>query len=78
MERREGEFSDLLNVRATFQGFTALHYAVLSDNVEVVEALLQGGANPISVNNAGHRPVDYAQEGKAKTLLIQHSLKVSS
>lgn len=74
--RREEEFSDRLNNRATFQGFTALHYAVLADNVEIVRVLLEGGANPIKENDAGHRPADYAREGEAKVLLLKHALKV--
>lgn len=76
LEEREEEFSSLLNNKATFQGFTALHYAVLADDAEVVRVLLEGGADPIRENDAGHRPVDYAREGKAKVLLVKHSLKV--
>lgn len=73
---REEEFSDRLNNRATFQGFTALHYAVLADDLEIIEALLEGGANPSKENDAGHRPSDYAKEGEAKNLLLKHALKV--
>lgn len=76
LEQREEEFTSFLNKRATFQGFTALHYAMLMDDEQVVEALLQNGADPIKENDAGHLPVDYAREGKAKNLLVKHSLKV--
>ena len=73
---REEEFSNRLNNRATFQGFTALHYAVLADDVEVIEALLEGGANPLKENDAGHRPSDYAREGDVKNMLLKYAVKV--
>lgn len=73
---REEEFSDRLNNRATFQGFTALHYAVLADDIEVIQALLEAGANPMKENDAGHRPSDYAREGEVKTLILKHAAKV--
>lgn len=67
-----------LSPKASFQGFTALHYAVLSDNLEVVKALLEGGANPIIENDAGHKPLQYAKEGgQVKQLLEQHTNKVA-
>ena len=40
---REDEFSDRLNSRANFKGCTALHYAVLRDDVIMVTALLDAG-----------------------------------
>ena len=40
---REDEFSDRLNTRASFRGCTSLHYAVLSDSVELVQLLLESG-----------------------------------
>lgn len=73
--KREEEFSDRLNNRATFQGFTALHYAVLADSKICVKALLDGGANPTVENEAGHRAVDYAKEGEIKEMLIKHAIK---
>lgn len=73
--RREEEFSDQLNNRATFQGCTALHYAVLADSKICVKALLDGGANPTVENEAGHRAVDYAREGEIKEMLIKHAIK---
>ncbi|XP_012261411.2 caseinolytic peptidase B protein homolog isoform X2 [Athalia rosae] len=72
---REEEFSDRLNNKASFQGFTALHYAVLADSMPCVEALLEAGANPTIENEAGHRAVEYARDGDMKELLIQHALK---
>ena len=40
---REDEFSDRLNTRANFKGCTSLHYAVLSDDHEIVDLLLKHG-----------------------------------
>ncbi|CAH2225916.1 caseinolytic peptidase B homolog [Pelobates cultripes] len=39
---REDEFSNRLNNRASFQGCTALHYAVLADDYATVRELLEG------------------------------------
>lgn len=73
--KREEEFSDRLNNRASFQGFTALHYAVIADSPACVEALLDAGANPTIENEAGHRAVEYARAGEIRELLIEHALK---
>lgn len=75
LTKREEEFSDRLNNRATFQGFTALHYAVLADSKACVKALLDGGANPTLENEAGHRAVEYAKEGEIKEMLVKHAVK---
>ncbi|XP_030055840.1 mitochondrial disaggregase [Microcaecilia unicolor] len=66
---REDDFSSRLNNRASFRGCTALHYAILSDDYRTVKELLDGGANPLQVNEMGHTPVDYAREGEVKKLL---------
>ncbi|XP_029165260.1 caseinolytic peptidase B protein homolog [Nylanderia fulva] len=73
--KREEEFSDRLNNRATFQGFTALHYAVLADSKICVKTLLDGGANPTIENEGGHRAVEYATGGEIKEMLIKHAIK---
>ncbi|XP_046600090.1 caseinolytic peptidase B protein homolog isoform X1 [Neodiprion lecontei] len=73
--KREEEFSDRLNNRASFQGFTALHYAVLADSMACVQALLDAGANPTIENESGYRAVEYARDGEMKEILIKHALK---
>ena len=40
---REDEFSDRLNTRASFKGCTSLHYAVLVDDLEMVQLLIDSG-----------------------------------
>lgn len=73
--KREEEFSDRLNNRATFKGFTALHYAVLADSKACVKALLDGGANPTIENEAGYRAVEYTKEGEIREMLVKHAIK---
>lgn len=66
---REDEFSDRLNNRATFKGFTPLHYGVLTDNVELVKVLLSSGADPLLENDLGHRAYEYCELNEMKKLL---------
>lgn len=73
--KREEEFSDQLNNRATFQGFTALHYAVLIDSKTCVKILLDRGADPTIENDGGHRPIDYVKEGEIKEMLLEYTIK---
>lgn len=75
---REDEFSDRLNSRATFRGFTSLHYAVLSDNVELIKLLLDYGADPLIENDLGHRPYDYCGSEDTKKLLKSYENTVCS
>jgi len=66
---REDEFSDRLNNRATFKGFTALHYAVLTDSLELIKILLDAGADPMGENELGHRAFEYCVTDETKQLL---------
>ncbi|KAJ8280414.1 hypothetical protein GJAV_G00054280 [Gymnothorax javanicus] len=66
---REDEFNNRLSSRASFRGCTALHYAVLADDLHCVRMLLEAGANPLQKNDMGHKPVAYAKEGEMCTLL---------
>ncbi|GFQ64046.1 caseinolytic peptidase B protein homolog [Trichonephila clavata] len=68
---REEEFSERLNTGALFSNCTALHYAVLADEIEAVEILLKHGANPQVCNDIGHKPIDYAKENSEVQKLLQ-------
>jgi ATP-dependent Clp protease ATP-binding subunit ClpB len=72
---REDEFSDRLNNRANFRGCTSLHYAVLMDDLTIVKALLDAGANPTLENDSGHRPVAYVKSREIRDLLQQSEQK---
>lgn len=41
---------------------TPLHWAVENENVEVIEALLQGGADPQAVSKFDKTPISMATE----------------
>ncbi|KAK2567871.1 Caseinolytic peptidase B protein-like protein [Acropora cervicornis] len=65
---REDDFSDRLNQRANFSGFTPLHYAALSDSHECVRRLIDAGADPTLKDSTGYSAVDYAGSPKIKDL----------
>ncbi len=66
--KREEEFCDRLSSRATFNGFTALHYAVLNDNLTIVNVLIEHGADPLIENEQGHLPSAYALQQRKEFL----------
>ena len=70
---RELEFSAGLSVRANFRGCTALHYAALTESLEVMEVLLRAGADLLWTNDYGHTPGDYAGSRAARELLAAHT-----
>ncbi|XP_078601801.1 mitochondrial disaggregase-like [Branchiostoma floridae x Branchiostoma japonicum] len=72
---REDEFSNRLNNRASFRGCTALHYAVLADDVHIVKALLEAGADPTLENDSGHAAGLYAHNMEVKRLLEEYKDK---
>ena len=72
---REEEFSDRLNSRATFYGFTALHYAVLGDKIELIRTLLESGADPLIENDLGHRAYEYCSSDEVKGLIESYEKK---
>lgn len=77
LAEREEEFSDRLIARASFKGFTALHYAVLSRSRDCVQVLLDAGADPTIENDAGRRAVDYAYTDKEiEELLLKYASKL--
>jgi len=63
----------------SFRGFTALHYAVLVDDIHAVKALLEAGADPTIKTAAGYLPVDFAQHSPVmKEMLVKASAEVLS
>ncbi|XP_067943504.1 mitochondrial disaggregase-like isoform X1 [Watersipora subatra] len=56
---RDDEFSPLLS-GSDFRGSTALHYAALVDNLDIMTALIQAGADPFIVNAQGFKPSQFA------------------
>ena len=62
MVSRQQDFSDELNLRANFRGCTPLHYAVLADDIGIINLLLEAGADPLRANEYGKTPLDYAKE----------------
>jgi ankyrin repeat protein len=50
-------------------GFTALHAAAQNDDEELVELLLERGADPGIANDEGKRPGDLAGTDRLRTLL---------
>jgi ATP-dependent Clp protease ATP-binding subunit ClpB len=73
---REHEFSDVLSNRVSFRGFTALHYAVIIDDIEVLRALLEGGADPTIKNDSGIIPVDFTHSPAIRDILLKSSAEV--
>lgn len=72
---REHEFSDLLNPRKDFRGYTALHYAVLNGTENVVQLLIESGADPLAKNFSGHLPEAYANPEQTSLLQLLKSCK---
>eukprot|EP01135_Chromosphaera_perkinsii_P002083 Nk52_evm17s217 gene=Nk52_evmTU17s217 len=60
---RVKEFSNVIRPDAVTSGCTALHYAtiVMPDNVELIELLLQHGADPTQKTETGHTALDYLE-----------------
>lgn len=75
LQKREDEFSDKLNSRASFRGFTPLHYAVVTENIDIINLLLESGANPNQENDAGHKAAEYTSDPRVKEILTQYSEK---
>lgn len=78
LQKREDEFSDQLNHKVSFSGFTALMYAVLMDNVTIVNLLLENEADPSVENELGLKARDYATNNpQLLNLLKEYEEKVS-
>ncbi len=72
---REEDFSNKLNSRATFKGFTPLHYAVLTDSLELVKLLLDAGADSLLENEMGHKACEYSDNEDIKKILEEGEKK---
>lgn len=72
---REDLFCDNMHNRANFKGCTALHYAVLVDDVPMVKILLGNGANPLQENENGRTPTQYARSQEVKEILKEYGVK---
>ena len=59
---REEEFSDQLHPSADYRGFTALHYAVVSNSKKTVETLLKHDADLLIKNHSGHSADQYCKK----------------
>ncbi|OWR45523.1 mitochondrial disaggregase-like [Danaus plexippus] len=75
MQRREDEFCSAMNARASFLGWTALHYAALADSPNTAKALLEAGADPTVRDHAGRRALHYARDPSTTRNLIMEHMK---
>lgn len=69
---RENHFMHNLNVNATFQGFTAFHYAALLNNIESLKVLMDHGADPRLKSVTGHKPIDLVTDLTIYELLADY------
>ncbi|CAH0721375.1 unnamed protein product, partial [Brenthis ino] len=73
LQRREDEFCSAMNARASFLGWTALHYAALADSSVSAKALLEAGADPTVRDHAGRRALHYARDPSAtRDVIVEH------
>lgn len=60
-----------------FQGFTALHYAALMNNIESLKVLMKYGADPYLESVTGHKPIDLSLDIEVYELLLEYENNVS-
>eukprot|EP00794_Sanderia_malayensis_P007190 gene7190-7996_t len=72
---REDEFCGNLSKNADFSGFTALHYAALSDDYECIKLLLEAGADPTLKDGSGHTPNEYCAREQNRKHIELHKEK---
>ena len=57
-----------------------MHYAVLTDSLDLIEIILKAGGDPLLENELGHRAYEYCANDEVKKLLEsyeKHVLKFS-
>ncbi|TMW63548.1 hypothetical protein Poli38472_002489 [Pythium oligandrum] len=57
-------------------GYTALHYAAMSNQSRSIELLMRMGADPFALNCLGHAPIDFArweEKAEARDMLTQNA-----
>ena len=77
--RRRWPLSSIIDVESNL-GYTALHSAVLKENIELVRLLVKNGANIDVVSNLGYTPLHYAvirENSKLVQLLVELDANVS-
>lgn len=65
---REDDFSNRLNIRASFRGCTALHYAVLADDRPTVTLLLEAGECRLLAMEHVPEPLTGSDKHRARSL----------
>jgi ATP-dependent Clp protease ATP-binding subunit ClpB len=75
LSERESEFSDKLDAFANFKGFTPLHYGALLQNQEIIDLLLQAGANPKAKDRSGRTSIDFAHNNMTLFESLQAAAK---
>lgn len=73
---REKEFAFGLSDKAVFLGFTALHYAALTNNLDIIKLLISHGADPCVENDLGHKAIHYTNNDVIKQYLENEIAKV--
>lgn len=77
LSTREKYFKEQFSPKATFQGFTALHYAALLNDIESLKILIKYGANPFIKSVSNHRPIDLVSNLEIYNLLKEYEENVS-
>lgn len=72
---RQTQFYYSINNSILYRGFTALHYAALKENSEIIELLLNYGADPTLEDETAQRAIHFSEEQSIKTYLEEKSIK---